>query len=133
MTCGATPGIGSTRDASRLDLRACDVEPVIDRSCAIHGARGTSDILSVEFVAVIQHIEVDPAATRMRLDISVLDISKLAWLIDQEVTVTVAPAPPAKTKRKTDVGTSRPASDSEAVPVGGRTSRLSGASERTNE
>lgn len=82
-TCDATPGIGSTRDASRPGLRACGVESVI------------------EFAAVIQHIEVDPAATRMRLDISVLDISKLAGLIDQEVTVTVAPAPPAKTKRKT--------------------------------
>lgn len=55
----------------------------------------------IEFAAVIQQIEVDPAATRMRLDISVLDISKLTELIDQEVTVTVAPAKPEKTKHKT--------------------------------
>lgn len=58
----------------------------------------------IEFAAVIQQIEVDPTATRMRLDIAVRDISRLAELIDQEVTVTVAPAKPDKSTRKTRTG-----------------------------
>lgn len=85
-TCDVTLGIGSTRAELLRDRRACGVAPVI------------------EFAAVIQQIEVDPAATRMRLDIAVLDISRLAELIDQEVTVTVAPAKPDKSTLKTRTG-----------------------------
>lgn len=43
----------------------------------------------IEFAAVIQQIVVTPAATTMLLDISLLDVSTLTALIDQEVAITI--------------------------------------------
>ncbi|MEK7355624.1 MAG: hypothetical protein AAB250_04200 [Bdellovibrionota bacterium] len=49
----------------------------------------------IEFAAVIQQILVTPEATTMHLDISILDVSPLTALIDQEVAVSVRAASPA--------------------------------------
>lgn len=51
----------------------------------------------IEFAAVIQQILVTPEATTMHLDISMLDVSPLTALIDQEVAVSIRPAPPPPT------------------------------------
>jgi hypothetical protein len=49
----------------------------------------------IEFAAVIQQILVTPDATTMHLDISMLDVSPLTALIDQEVAVSISAGPPA--------------------------------------
>jgi hypothetical protein len=49
----------------------------------------------IEFAAVIQQILVTPDATTMHLDISMLDVSPLTALIDQEVAVSIGASPPA--------------------------------------
>jgi hypothetical protein len=57
----------------------------------------------IEFAAVIQQILVTPEATTMHLDISMLDVSPLTALIDQEVAVSIranTPAPPTKSRDK---------------------------------
>lgn len=58
-------------------------------------AQPKSSTHMIEFAAVIQQILVTPEATTMHLDISILDVSPLTALIDQEVAVSVRAASPA--------------------------------------
>lgn len=54
----------------------------------------------IEFAAVIQQILVTPDATTMHLDISMLDVSPLTALIDQEIAVTIRAGAEEKSPQK---------------------------------
>lgn len=68
-----------------------------------HVANAFNEALVIEFPAVIQEIVVTTDATTMRLDVSVIDVTPLSNLVDQEITVTIAEKPPetsAPTEKK---------------------------------
>ena len=61
----------------------------------------------IEISAVIQEILISAQATTLRLDIAASDMNSLGDLVDQELTVTMAPKPapqPARPKRLTQKG-----------------------------
>ena len=59
----------------------------------------------IEINAVIQEIIVSTDATTMRLDIAAPDMNSLSSLVDQELTLTLAPKPaPCRPRRQHQKG-----------------------------